>query len=94
MKTSITPVSYGPLGLANTLAIRGIGSVNDTGCPNYFYAVQRVTDAAPGVPAEVETIATGNKAMTSEQWAKWGSTESDEDYQLTCIAANLGLDLA
>jgi hypothetical protein len=50
MQTPIVPVSYGPLGLANTLTIRGVGPVNDSGCPNYFYDIQRVTEASPAVP--------------------------------------------
>lgn len=34
MHTSIQPVSYGPLGTANLLTIRGVGPVNGTGRPN------------------------------------------------------------
>ena len=51
MQTPITPTSYGPLGTANLLTIRGVGPVNASGCPNYFYDVQRVTEATPAVAA-------------------------------------------
>lgn len=51
MQTPIAPVSYGPLGTANTLYLRGVGPVNDSGCPNYFYDIQRVTELTPAVPA-------------------------------------------
>ena len=51
MQTPIVPVSYGPLGLANTLYLRGVGPINDSGCPNYFYDIQRVTELTPAVPA-------------------------------------------
>lgn len=51
MQTLIVPVSYGPLGTANTLYLRGVGPVNDSGCPNYFYDIQRVTELTPAVPA-------------------------------------------
>lgn len=114
MQTPIVPVSYGQLGLANTLVIRGVGPVNDSGCPNYFYDVQRVTEATPAVAAVAATktapailaveptyttvsITNGNKAMTQEQWGEWpeGDTPAeDEQYQLECIAANLGLTIA
>lgn len=112
MQTPITPVSYGPLGLANTLAIRGVGPVNDSGCPNYLYDIQRVTETspavpevpatkdAPAIPAVAATFSTvslvnGNEAMTAEQWANWPTGPSgNEDYQLTCIATNLGLTRA
>ena len=109
MQTPIIPVTYGPLGLANTLSIRGVGPVNDSGCPNYFYDIQRVTEEAPATPAVPATktaaaipavpatcstvsLVNGNEAMTVEQWANWptGST-GNEDYQLTCLAKNLGL---
>jgi len=51
MQTPIVPVSYGPLGTANTLYLRGVGPVNDSGQPNYFYDIQRVTELTPAVPA-------------------------------------------
>ena len=112
MNTPITPTSYGPLGLANTLTIRGVGPANDSGCPNYFYDIQRVTETspavpevpatkdAPAIPAVAATFSTvslvnGNKAMEPAQWANWPTGPSgNEDYQLDCIAANLGLTRA
>lgn len=114
MQTPIKPTSYGPLGTANLLTIRGVGPVNDSGCPNYFYDIQRVTEATPAVAAVPATktapaiaavaatyttvsISNGNEAMTPAQWSAWpsnGTTGSDEDYQLECLATNLGLKIA
>jgi len=97
MQTPIVPVSYGPLGTANTLYLRGVGPVNDSGCPNYFYDIQRVTEITP--PTEPPTfntvsITVGNAAMTAAQWSAWpsGNTPAeDETYQLGCLAEILGL---
>lgn len=36
----------------------------------------------------------GEKAMNLAQWDNWGKTQTDEEYQLSCIAANLGLTRA
>jgi hypothetical protein len=112
MQTPIIPVTYGPIGIANTLSIRGVGPVNDSGCPNYFYDIQRVAEATPAVPAVPATedtpaipavaatfstvsIKNGNEAMTADQWANWPTGPSgNEDYQLSCIAANLGITRA
>jgi hypothetical protein len=97
MQTPIVPVSYGPLGTANTLYLRGVGPVNDSGCPHYFYDIQRVTEITP--PTEPPTfntvsITVGNAAMTAAQWSAWpsGNTPAeDETYQLGCLAEILGL---
>jgi len=62
MQTPIVPVSYGPLGLANTLTIRGVGPINDSGCPNYFYDIQRVTETSPAVPEVPAVPATEDTA--------------------------------
>ena len=111
MQTSITPVSYGPLGTGNLLTIRGVGPVDDTGRPSYFYDVadrQLVTPAIAAVPASgdapevpaisavysTKSLTNGNVAMTVPQWNAWGSGQTDEEYQLSCIAANLGLTRA
>ena len=91
MQTSILPVSYGPLGTANLLTIRGVGPVDDSGRPSYFYDVSSVTDA---VPPATTSITSGNIAMTKSQWDNWGKTPTDEEYQLSCIATNLGLTRA
>jgi len=102
MQTPIVPVSYGPLGIANTLYLLGVGPVNDSGCPNYFYDIQRVTELTPAVPAvpaiaatfETVSITNGNAAMTAAQWSAWpsGNTPAeDETYQLGCLAEILGL---
>lgn len=53
MQTSIIPASFGPLGTANLLTLRGVGPVDDTGRPNYvadFASKTLVTAAIPAVP--------------------------------------------
>ena len=60
------------------------------------------TTGAVIVPAKAETtevvvLKDGNVSMTNEQWQAWPAdlgTQGDDDYQLTCIAANLGLTRA
>jgi len=110
MQTPIVPVPVFP-STANTLEIRGVGPVDDSGCPNYFWQLsgrQLVTPATPAIPATddapevpaVEAVyantplTAGNKAMTAAQWNAWGKTPTDEEYQLTCLAKNLGLTRA
>ena len=84
MKTAIIPVSYGPLGTGTQLFIRGVAPVDDTGRPKYFYAIS----------SETSQITSGNVEMLKNQWDNWGKTPTDEEYQLSCIAANLGLTCA
>jgi hypothetical protein len=69
---------------------------------------QLVTPATPAIPATDDTpevpavdavyantpLTAGNKAMTAAQWNAWGKTPTDEEYQLTCLAKNLGLTRA
>ena len=110
MTTPIVPVAVFP-GTANVLSIRGVGPVNDTGCPNYLWELQDVqlvspaiaavpaTEDTPEVPAvaavySTKSLTSGNKAMTVAQWNNWGKTPTDEEYQLTCLAKNLGLTRA
>lgn len=110
MQTPIVPVAVFP-GTANVLSIRGVGPVNDTGCPNYLWELQDVqlvspaiaavpaTEDTPEVPAvaavySTKSLTSGNKAMTVAQWNNWGKTPTDEEYQLSCIVANLGLTRA
>jgi hypothetical protein len=57
MQTPIVPVAVFP-STANTLEIRGVGPVDDSGCPNYFWQLsdrQLVTPATPAVPATDDT---------------------------------------
>jgi hypothetical protein len=110
MQTAIVPVAVFP-STANVLEIRGVGPVDDSGCPNYFWQLsdrQLVTPATPAIPATDDTpevpavdavyantpLTAGNKAMTAAQWNAWGKTPTDEEYQLTCLAKNLGLTRA
>jgi hypothetical protein len=54
---------------------------------------------AQGEPTIVETyeettvtvLKNGNVNMTVEQWDNWAETVDDTEYQLDCIALNLGL---
>jgi hypothetical protein len=109
MQTPIVPVAVFP-STANTLSIRGVGPVDDSGRPNYLWELQDAqeltpaipavpaTDDTPEVPAVAATYATvtltaGNNAMTVAQWDNWdiAGPLTDEQYQLSCIATNLGL---
>ena len=51
------------------------------------------------VPATPDTttvvvLKNGNVSMTQEQWDGWSETVNDDEYQLDCISANLGLTRA
>ena len=53
----------------------------------------------PAVPEtqEVTVLKDGNVSMTPEQWQAWQAdlgSSGDENYQLSCIAENLGLTRA
>jgi hypothetical protein len=54
MQTPIVPVAVFP-STANTLFIRGVGPVDDSGCPNYLYELQDVQETAPAIPAAPAT---------------------------------------
>ena len=115
MQTPIVPVAVFP-STANTLSIRGVGPVDDSGRPNYLWELQDVQELTPAIPAvpaipatddtpevpEVPAVAAtysttsltaGNIAMTVAQWDNWdiAGPLTDEQYQLSCIATNLGL---
>ena len=88
MQTLIQPVQVWPSS-ANTLYLRA-GNLGPP--PQFFYQLQNVD--ADGV---VTVLKDGNVSMTSEQWQAWPAdlgTQGDDDYQLTAIAANLGLTRA
>ena len=42
----------------------------------------------------VAVLKNGNVNMTVEQWDGWSETVNDDEYQLDCISANLGLTRA
>jgi hypothetical protein len=109
MNTDITPVQVYP-GTANSLYIRAgnlgpppsyyyqLQSV--TVVPPVPEQRDPVTNEII-VPASPETnevlvLKDGNVDMTEAQWDDWaaGPTSEDEDYQLDCIATNLGLTRA
>ena len=91
MKTPIVPVVVYP-SVANSLYLRGVGPVDDSGCPNYLYVLQKVETV--GEETATAQLVSGNKSMTSDQWKNWatgGDTVDDEEYQMDCLALNLGL---
>lgn len=103
MQTTIQPVNVYP-GTANTLYIRA-GVLGPP--PSYYYELQSVVVTpevpasgtegedgyVPAVPANTETLVlkNGNASMTQAQWDGWSETADDAEYQLDCLAANLGL---
>jgi hypothetical protein len=91
MNTDITPVQVYP-GTANSLYIRA-GTLGPP--PAYYYQLQNVTVDADGKEVVV-VLKDGNIDMTEAQWDSWeaGPTSEDEEYQLDCISANLGLTRA
>jgi hypothetical protein len=104
MQTAIVPVAVFP-STANTLEIRGVGPVDDSGCPNYFWQLSNTKLVTPAIPATKDApavdavysntpLTAGNIAMTAEQWANWGDLIPDEEYQLDCISTNLNLTIA
>jgi len=50
MQTPIVPVKVFP-STANTLSIRGVGPVDDSGRPNYLWQLQDVQLVSPAIPA-------------------------------------------
>ena len=85
MQTNISEVAVYP-STANVLSIR---SITLGPPPSYFYQLSNVD--ADGV---VTVLKDGNVNMTEEQWQNWGANlgpQGDDEYQLDCISANLGL---
>lgn len=103
MQTSIVPVAVYPA-TANTLLIR---SITLGPPPSYYYELQdvQVVAGTPAVGVEGEegyvpatpdtttvvVLKNGNVSMTQEQWDGWSEIVNDDEYQLDCIALNLGL---
>lgn len=109
LTTSITPVSVFP-GTANTLLIRSISLgpppayyyelQEVTFVPPIAGQIDPtdgsvITSAQPE-QATVVVLKNGNVNMTIDQWDNWaaGPESEDDDYQLNCISANLGLTRA
>jgi hypothetical protein len=85
MQTPITPVAVYP-STANVLYIR---SITLGPPPSYFYQLSNVD--SDGV---VTVLKDGNVNMTEAQWNDWAAglgPQGDDEYQLNCISANLGL---
>jgi hypothetical protein len=89
MQTNISPVAVFP-GTANVLDIRSI-CLSPT--PGYYYELQEIL-FDPEFNPSLRTLKNGNVSMTQEQWNNWPAglgPDGDSDYQLDCIAENLGL---
>ena len=107
MQTSISPVQVYPT-TANTLYIRSIGLgpppsyyyelQNVIVVPPVSEQLDPTTGAVIVAAQDEHTIVTvlknGNVSMTQEQWDGWSETVNDDEYQLDCISANLGLTRA
>ena len=104
MQTNIVPVSVFP-STANVLYIRSITLgpppayyyelQNVEIVPPVAEQLDPTTGAVLIAAAPEQTIVTvlknGNVSMTTAQWDGWSETVDDDQYQLDCIAANLGL---
>jgi len=107
MNTKIVPVAVYP-SVANTLTIRSITLgpppsffyelSNVIVVPPVAEQLDPTTGAVLIAAAPEQTIVTvlknGNVSMTQEQWDGWSETVNDDEYQLDCISANLGLTRA
>jgi hypothetical protein len=109
MQTSIVPVSVFP-STANVLYIRSITLgpppsyyyelQNVIVVPPVSEQLDPTTGAVIVAAQDEHTIVTvlknGNVDMTETQWDDWaaGPSDEDENYQLDCISANLGLTRA
>ena len=88
MQTNIVAVAVYP-STANVLYIRA-GNLGPP--PAYYYQLQAVAE-----DGTVTVLKDGNVNMTEGQWQAWPADlgpDGDTDYQLTAIAANLGLTRA
>ena len=107
MQTSIVPVAVYPA-TANTLYIRSI-TLGPPPSYYYELQEVTVVPPIPeqldptdgsvivaAVPEQttVVVLKNGNVSMTQEQWDGWSETVNDDEYQLDCISANLGLTRA
>ena len=104
MQTKVSPVSVFP-STANVLYIRSITLgpppsyyyelQNVVVVPPVAEQLDPTTGAVLIAAAPEQTNVTvlknGNVNMTTAQWDGWSETVDDDQYQLDCIAANLGL---
>jgi hypothetical protein len=104
MNTKIVPVAVYP-SLANTLMIRSIALgpapqyyyelQNVVVVPPVAEQLEPTTGevliAAQPETQQVTMLKNGNVSMTENQWNSWSETVDDTEYQLDCIALNLGL---
>ena len=107
MQTNIVPVSVFP-STANVLYIRSITLgpppayyyelQNVEIVPPVAEQLDPTTGAvlvaAQDEQTNVTVLKNGNVNMTTAQWDGWSETVDDDQYQLDCIAANLGLTRA
>lgn len=90
LSTNILPVSFFPK-TATRLHLRAVGFDRS---PIYLATFQHVTPATATEPEKIETLAARNESMTVEQWNEWPAgdlPELDDAYQVSCLAANLGV---
>jgi hypothetical protein len=104
MQTPITPVAVYP-STANVLLIRSITLgpppayfyelSNVVVVPPVAEQLDPTTGAvlvaAQDEQTNVTVLKNGNVNMTTAQWDGWSETVDDDEYQLDCISANLGL---
>jgi hypothetical protein len=107
MNTKIVPVAVYP-SVANTLTIRSITlgpppsyfyqlehvEIVPPVAEQLDPTTGAVLIAAAPEQTNVTVLKNGNVNMTTAQWDGWSETVDDEQYQLDCIAANLGLTRA
>ena len=107
MQTTIVPVSVFP-STANVLYIRSITLgpppsyyyelQNVEIVPPVAEQLDPTTGAvliaAAPEQVNVTVLKNGNVNMTTAQWDGWSETVDDDEYQLDCISANLGLTRA
>lgn len=89
----IRPISFGPpvgyyFELLNVTVTPAVPAVGTEGEEGYVPAVPESTTS--------QMLKNGNVSMTLEQWEAWpaGPASDDDEYQLDCIAGNLGLTRA
>lgn len=87
----IRPISFGPpvsyyFELLNVTVTPAVPAVGTEGEEGYVPAVPESTTS--------QMLKNGNISMTEAQWQAWSVDADDEEYQLDCIAENLGLTRA
>ncbi len=89
MQIAVKPVAVFP-GIADTFELNPCGFGPP---PAYYFSLkQSVAPIKEGDPITYIRLKEGNASMTDEQWNAWSAGSGGDDaYQLSAIAANLGL---